>query len=280
MIGVICTNAASGTASPGNVLVLYTENDGTVQADGIKAGGIVGYISQTAVGGRVDVAYCANRGSVTSAKGRTGGIVGFVYAQSAAESRMPSLRFCINTGTVTAGVGYESAGVLGLNAGIRMDNCVNLGALVANDSAAGGRPVGGVVGKTYPMTSLVYTITACYTTQGDVIPAAAHEKPAQFVFTNCAAATEAVLVSGETALTYGADGYTVRGGRLLLTAFAPALVKGDVNGDGKVDLADALVAIHSVINADASTELAVADLNGDGEISLADVLLILRLITA
>lgn len=280
VIGVICTNAASGTASPGNVLVLYTENDGTVQADGIKAGGIVGYISQTAVGGRVDVAYCANRGSVTSAKGRTGGIVGFVYAQSAAESRMPSLRFCINTGTVTAGVGYESAGVLGLNAGIRMDNCVNLGALVANDSAAGGRPVGGVVGKTYPMTSLVYTITACYTTQGDVIPAAAHEKPAQFVFTNCAAATEAVLVSGETALTYGADGYTVRGGRLLLTAFAPALVKGDVNGDGKVDLADALVAIHSVINADASTELAVADLNGDGEISLADVLLILRLITA
>ena len=126
----------------------------------------------------------------------------------------------------------------------------------------------------------MYTITACYTTQGDVIPAAAHEKPAQFVFTNCAAVTEAVLVSGETALTYGADGYTVRGGRLRLTAFAPALVKGDVNGDGKVDLADALVAIHSVINADASTELAVADLNGDGEISLADVLLILRLITA
>lgn len=51
-------------------------------------------------------------------------------------------------------------------------------------------------------------------------------------------------------------------------------VKGDCNGDGKVNLADALVAMRACLN---QTSLPEADINGDGKLTLADVLAILRL---
>lgn len=51
-------------------------------------------------------------------------------------------------------------------------------------------------------------------------------------------------------------------------------VKGDCNGDGKVNLADALIACYARLN---QTSLPEADMNGDGKLTLTDVLSILYL---
>lgn len=284
--GIISTNAASGTASPGNALVVYCENHGDVIAEGIKAGGIVGYIDQLAPGGKAEVAYCINHGSVTSTKGRMGGVVGWVYGRTTTESRIPSISFCINKGAVTTDVGYESAGVLGYNTGVNVDNCVNLGTLTANDSATSTKPMGGVVGKTYLVTTLVFNITNCYTVSGDVIPSVGYEKPEQFRFASCGTVTESDIINKNTTLTYGDDGYAVVENELILAAFAPSLEKdeedgiGDINGDGKVSLLDVCSMIKYVLGKEENVGLDVADMNKDGALSLIDVLILIKKITA
>jgi YVTN family beta-propeller protein len=55
--------------------------------------------------------------------------------------------------------------------------------------------------------------------------------------------------------------------------------KGDLNGDGAVNVADALVGLQVTLGlrkAD-SNILATGDLNGDGRVNLADVLIVMRL---
>ncbi|MBQ7661327.1 MAG: glycoside hydrolase family 3 C-terminal domain-containing protein [Clostridia bacterium] len=277
--GTVGTNAAAGTTSPGSVRLIYCENYGDVRAEGVKAGGIVGYIDQLAPGGKVEVAYSANHGAVTSEKGRMGGIAGFVYGRTTTAGRVPCIRFCLNDGALTANVGYESAGVVGYNVGANMDNCVNLGVLTANDSDADEKPMGGVVGKTFTSTALTYGITNCYTTSGEVIPEAGYEKPAQFVLTDCAIATEADLKSKNTTLTYGTDGYVVTEDGLTLTVFAAPAVQtgvGDIDGNGKITVRDALLAIRALLNCDMTAGLQLLDTNGDGMFSIADILHIIK----
>ncbi len=273
--GVISTNAASGTASPGNALVVYCENYGAVIAEGVKAGGIAGYIDQLAPGGKIEVAYCVNHGSVTSTKGRMGGIVGWVYGRTTTESRVPNISFCLNNGNVTTDVGYESGGVLGYNVGANMDNCVNLGTLTANDSTTSEKPMGGVVGKTYTTTSLVFNIANCYTSVGDVIPTVGHEKPEQFVLTSCQNVSKSDIINKNTTLTYGDGGYTIINGELVLAVFAPAGNNGDVNSDGRIDIADVLWIINGMVNNNVSDSF---DISGDGIVNLVDVLRVFKAI--
>ena len=47
-------------------------------------------------------------------------------------------------------------------------------------------------------------------------------------------------------------------------------VRGDVNGDGEVNIAD-VNAVIGVILSDAATATALDDVNGDGEVNIADV---------
>ncbi len=51
-------------------------------------------------------------------------------------------------------------------------------------------------------------------------------------------------------------------------------VKGDVNADGKVDMADAQALINAIIK---GTSEVAADLNGDGKVDIADMIILLRL---
>ena len=53
-------------------------------------------------------------------------------------------------------------------------------------------------------------------------------------------------------------------------------VIGDVNGDGIVTVADALVIIRALLN---DISLPNADLNGDGKLSLVDVIRVIKLIS-
>lgn len=58
-------------------------------------------------------------------------------------------------------------------------------------------------------------------------------------------------------------------------------VDGDINGDGKVTVFDALEVLHALLNNDfGSLDTNVADVNGDGKVSLFDVLRLLILSAA
>ncbi len=59
----------------------------------------------------------------------------------------------------------------------------------------------------------------------------------------------------------------------------PKLMKGDVNGDGEVNIADINALIDMILNDTPETyKLQAADVNGDGEITIADVNMIIDLI--
>ena len=59
----------------------------------------------------------------------------------------------------------------------------------------------------------------------------------------------------------------------------PEPLKGDMNGDGKLTLVDAIQLLDKVTAGDAvDTEL--ADVNGDGVVTLADAIALLDLVTA
>ena len=250
------------------------ENYGNVSGAGIKVGGVVGYIYQATAGGGVELAYCVNHGNITTTKGRCGGIVGMVQSASVTDGKEPNITFCLNKGNLTTDVGYEAGGVVGYNVGANMDNCVNLGTVTANDSGA----YGGVVGKTYTTTStLVYEITNCYTTVGEVIPTANYEKPDYFTFTDCAVTTADDLESENTTLTYGTDGYVVTDSGLTLAALEADTVKGDINGDGEVTIVDVLCIIRNLLNNRISQNLHKNDINGDGKLSLRDVIAVLKM---
>lgn len=57
---------------------------------------------------------------------------------------------------------------------------------------------------------------------------------------------------------------------------AAPVLKGDINGDGVLDVADASALIDMVLNGDACTE--IADINGDGVLDVADVTELITLI--
>ena len=57
---------------------------------------------------------------------------------------------------------------------------------------------------------------------------------------------------------------------------AAPVLKGDINGDGVLDVADASALIDMVLNGDACTE--IADVNGDGALDVADVTELITLI--
>ncbi|MGQ9523645.1 MAG: dockerin type I repeat-containing protein [Armatimonadota bacterium] len=58
----------------------------------------------------------------------------------------------------------------------------------------------------------------------------------------------------------------------------PAVVKGDVNGDGVFSVADVSLALRLAVKLDApnAKNPSAADLNGDGTISIAEVTQLLR----
>ena len=258
----------------------YCQNFGDVYGEGIKVGGIVGYLAQAAAGGGADVAYCANHGDVTATKGtqaRIGGIVGYANSASVTDGKEPNITFCVNYGNVTTDISYEAAGVLGYDVGVNLDNCVNLGTLTALDSATTTKPMGGVVGKTYTAkTAIVYEITNCYTTACDVIPTVGYEKPNYFKFTSCATVSESDIINNNTTLSYGNDGYCVIENEFTLSSFAPKHVLGDVNGDGNVNLIDVIRTLKLFLNG--GGYLPAADMNADNAINLLDVIKLFKLL--
>jgi hypothetical protein len=58
--------------------------------------------------------------------------------------------------------------------------------------------------------------------------------------------------------------------------YKPPYLRGDVNGDGKVNMDDATFVINIILGTDEATE--VADVNNDGQVSMPDVMFIINYI--
>ena len=78
----------------------------------------------------------------------------------------------------------------------------------------------------------------------------------------------------------GDSGMTIAGPTLIVAPgpAAPPVVRGDVNGDGKVGVPDATMALRFAVGLEkpSDQQLAAGDVNGNGKIDIPDVTLILR----
>ena len=78
--------------------------------------------------------------------------------------------------------------------------------------------------------------------------------------------------SGVTLKDYGFCNITIEG---IMTA--PEIIKGDVNGDGKVDMSDVTDLVQYILgNPSEDFNTDAADVNGDGEIGMPDVMFIIQ----
>ncbi len=79
---------------------------------------------------------------------------------------------------------------------------------------------------------------------------------------------------GQTAIGVASDGYTIEAGYWYRDAGGESEVCGDVNGDGVVAAADAVIALE--IAAGSHPFDLAADVDGDGQVTSLDVLMILQ----
>jgi hypothetical protein len=77
----------------------------------------------------------------------------------------------------------------------------------------------------------------------------------------------------------------ISGGYYTITMFlgsssAPAVLMGNVNGDGKIDITDAILVLRHILGLTTLTgnNLIAANVNQDGQVDVADAILILRYI--
>ena len=63
-----------------------------------------------------------------------------------------------------------------------------------------------------------------------------------------------------------------------VTVFIPStiMIRGDVNGDGNVDLADAILCLQELIGSSPGNIHSIADVNGDGKIGMAEAIYAMR----
>ena len=96
-------------------------------------------------------------------------------------------------------------------------------------------------------------------------------EPDSFPYTTAAAHIHSLVnmgyISGDDAL------YRSEVSKVADIVSALAEVRGDANGDGKVDIADVMTAIKAVLN---ESMINSADMNNDGELTLDDVLRLLK----
>jgi len=79
---------------------------------------------------------------------------------------------------------------------------------------------------------------------------------------------------GQTAIGVASDGYTIEAGYWYRDAGGESEVCGDVNGDGVVSAADAVIALE--IAAGSRPFDSAADVDGDGMVTSLDALMILQ----
>lgn len=269
-----CVNRASVTGNSGvggitggapqytsdNLVIQCCMNEGDIAAevnysgDAYSAGGIAGWI----VG---NIEQCANTGSVTS-KRVAGGIVGDI-------DEYFHISDSYNSGIVTAE--YEAGGIVGLVLpNVELSRCYSVGTVSAPDSA------GALIGAAYDPNSLsvnncYYLNTSCPQADsfcGSPLTSAQLQNQTSYAGFNF---NTVWTMAGDESYPYA----ELQG----IPQFESSpLLPGDVDGNGAVTIADAILALRCAMGLiDLTTEQSEAgDMNGDGSISIADAVMILR----
>lgn len=66
--------------------------------------------------------------------------------------------------------------------------------------------------------------------------------------------------------------------KIKLGEMEPVGLKGDVNGDGSVDISDANIAINIILGSSSQSSYPAADVNGDGSVDISDVNIVINII--
>ena len=235
-------------------------NEGSVTAeinssgDAYSAGGIVGWITG-------NVEKCANTGTITS-KRVAGGIVGDT-------DEACFVTDCYNSGTVTAE--YEAGGIVALVLpNNTLAHCYNAGTVSAPDSA------GALIGAAYEPNAL--SVNSCYylntsCPQADSFcgsPLTSAQLQVQSSYTG---------FDFNTVWTMdGDESYSYAELRSIPVFESSPDLLGDVDGNGDVNIADAILAMRHAMGLITLTpeQIAIGDINGDGLVTLPDSIVILR----
>ena len=231
-------------------------NSGTIQGYQY-VGGVVGYISAGTISG------CFNSGNLSGYQ-YIGGIVG----SNAGGNTMTSY----NTGNVTASNTY-AGGIAATSAGGQLMNCFNTGAVSGSNYTGG---VAGNISKATATVSNVYYLEGtCVAGLGKVTG----EHTAEVVSADTFASADFVTTINtglETVAFVAGTGHPI----LVWQVSSEEPVKGDVDGDGKINAMDAAMIYKFVKNNTELTEeqLSACDMNGDGKINALDAALIYKLV--
>ena len=257
-VGGIAGGAPQYTAD--RLIIQCSMNEGAITAevnysgDAYSAGGIAGWI----VG---DIEQCANTGSVVS-KRVAGGIVGDI-------DEYFHISDCYNAGSVTAQ--YEAGGIVGLVLpDVTLERCYNVGTVSAPDSA------GALIGAAYDPNSLTvnncyYLNTSCPSADsfcGNPLTSAQLQNQSSYVGFNF---NTVWIMEGDASYPYA----ELQG----IPRFESSpVIPGDVDGNGTVTIADAILALRCSMGLLSLTpeQLSAGDMNGDGTITIADAVTLLR----
>lgn len=247
-------------------LIVYGEVNSTANS----AGGICGEICND--GGIIR--NCAFIGDVNGALEATGGVVGYAWQSSTVEN-------CYHNGSVTNSTNNTAGGVVGkATAGsdaagdVNIRNCYHVGAVTSGEGVTGG--VVGFTAELNNFTGSVY-INNCYYLKGDAAVGA------NGTFTECetTALTSNLLKNAYVDLgsAYAKnpdadfnDGYPIFQFQLYEG------LSGDVNSDGKFNVADIVMMQKWLLCAGDLTDWKAGDLCNDGKIDVFDLCIMKRLL--
>ena len=235
-------------------------NEGSVTAevnfsgDAYSAGGIVGWITG-------DVEMCANTGTITS-KRIAGGIVGDT-------DEACFVTDCYNSGTVTSE--YEAGGIVALVLpNNTLARCYNTGTVSAPDSA------GALIGAAYNPSAL--SVSNCYYLNTSCPQA---DSVCGTPLTSAQLQNQASYVGFDFNAVWTMDGnesYPYAELRSIPQFESSPVLPGDVDGNGSVTIADAILALRRAMGLIALSpeQTEAADMDGNGSITIADAIMILR----
>ncbi len=228
----------------------------------ISGASYVGIIGGSNNGGTITMECLGNEGSVIATVRNAGGIFGCNMSGAAT----PIFINCYVTGPVKGA--RESGQITGYAANGQAYNCYSSGTIEGyyysdmSDAMLRGRP----------------TSSNCYSTTPDI-------KATQVTLDQVASGELCYLLNQDLDTpvwfqTLGEDDHPVfftdHGVVVKQGDDYASLFMGDVNGDGEVDLSDAImVTYYSLHEVPSNFNEAVADMNGDGEIDLSDAIIII-----
>lgn len=281
---------AIGQAVKSNISDVHSSLNIHVTASSVHhTGGVVG---STEGGSSSTITRCSYSGNMTVAAGSTDNFAGILGYSGGDE-----VTDCANYGTITfSDAGCAAGGILGYinNIVTIVQNCLNAGAVSCSvsDSPKYGGAIIGRIKNNWSSTGVVNN----YWLAGSAYGPARKDDGTSPAAASAEGSTAEQLASGEVCYklngeqeeinwfqTLGEDAYPVLfsthkrvwlDGETYTNTEPGAGIEGDLNGDEKVDIADA-VAVLEVMARDGND--AEADLNGDGKVDIADFVAVLEI---